>query len=45
MLGTKEGQLPYQHLVDEVNMTLSPTPKQCGIAFTGLAYGESVSDF
>ena len=46
MLGTKEGHLPYQHLVDEVNMTLSPTPKQCGIAFTGLAYeGESVSDF
>ncbi len=38
LLGTKDGDLPYQHLVDEVNMMLAPTPKGCGIAFTALAY-------
>lgn len=38
LLGTKEGNLPYQHLVDEVNMMLAPTPRGCGVAFTGLAY-------
>lgn len=41
-----EGDLPYQHLVDEVNMVLSPTPRACGIAFTGLAYeGEDPCHF
>ncbi len=41
-----ESDVPYQHLVDEVNMILSPTPKKCGIAFTGLAYeGEEPAHF
>ena len=31
-------QLPYQHLVDENNMVLTPTPTQTGLAFSALVY-------
>jgi GT2 family glycosyltransferase len=37
--------LPYQHLVDETNMVLTPTPTKTGIAFSALCYeGEKPSE-